>query len=80
MSSTPPMLTMELAVDPRRGAALCGSPREESWMGKGYCEAGDDAAGDANVSSDPRRIGEDIVSIDGMAMAKANAGAVRCLA
>ncbi len=46
-------------------------------MGNGYCEAGEDAAGNANESSDPCRIGEDIVSMDEMGMAKTYAGAVR---
>jgi hypothetical protein len=60
VSSTPPMLATELVVDCRRTEPLCGSVLDGSGLGNGYCEAGEDGAGEAKLSLDSRGIGADI--------------------
>jgi hypothetical protein len=55
----PPMLAIELVVDCRRAEPRCGSARAESWLGNGYCEAGEEGNGEPKLSPDSR-IGEDI--------------------
>lgn len=61
VSSIPPMLRTELAVDPRLVPArmgLCVALR-----GNGYSEEGELAPGDVSESLDPGRAGVDILSM-----------------
>ena len=62
VSSIPPMLPIELAVDPRLAPA-----RIDLWdvalRGNGYSEGGEVAPGDVNESLDPGRAWADILSM-----------------
>lgn len=71
------MLAIELAVDPRRTEALCGTGLDKSWTGNGYCEAGEEATEELKGSSDARAIGDDIVSKNRMVTVKANVALAR---